>query len=410
MISIHDALKVIEEESKILGSEKLDIVSCINRVLAEDIYSKDNLPPFDKSAMDGYAIRSEDTENFSIENISSFKIKGLIKAGEYFQGILEKGEAYKIMTGAPLPKGADSVIQIEKVTVKNEKVFVSQRVKKQDNVIKFGEEIRKGELVLKKGTLIRPVEIGVLASLGYSYVKVYKDPTVSLVITGDELIDIDNDLEKGKIRNSNEYSLKALIKNLGLEVLSMGIIPDNKDILKEKIEYALQNSDIVISSGGASVGDYDFVESVLKELGAEIKFTSVAIKPGKPITLATYNDKLFFSLPGNPSSLITTFEEFVKPSILTMMGNKKESNDEFPVILANDFKGKKGRAKYAYVEIKKDKGAYYAYEIGSQCSNHLLTMSKANGLIIIPEECGNVKAGEILNGKYIFKNMVSRYL
>jgi molybdopterin molybdotransferase len=402
MISIYDALNIIKEQCKTLGTEKLDIVSSLNRVLAEDIYANDNLPNFDKSAMDGYAIRSEDTENCNIENDREFKIKGIIKAGEYCEESLKKGEAYKIMTGAPVPCGADSVIEIEKVTVENEKVYISQIVEKNNNIIKFGEEIKKGQLALEKGMPIRPVEIGLLASLGKSYVEVYKVPAITLAITGDELRDIDDNLEKGQIRNSNEYSLKALIRNLDSEVISLGIIPDNKDILKEKIEYAFENSDIVISSGGASVGDYDLIEPVLKEIGANIKFTSVAIKPGKPITFATYKDKLFFSLPGNPLSLITVFEEFVKPAIHKIMGKKDESNFEFPVILANDFKGKKGREKYVYVQIKNEKGIYYAYEIGSQCSNHLITMSKANGVIIIPKERGNVNAKEVFNGKYIF--------
>jgi molybdopterin molybdotransferase len=402
MISICDALNIIESQCKILGTEKLNIVSCLNRVLAEDVYANDNLPNFDKSAMDGYAIRSEDTENCNTENIREFTIKGIIKAGEYCEESLKKGEAYKIMTGAPVPYGADSVIEIEKVTVKNEKVYISEIVKKNNNIIKFGEEIKKGQLALDKGTLIRPVEVGLLASLGKSYAEVYRAPVITVVITGDELKDIDSTLEKGQIRNSNEYSLMALIKNIDAQVLSTGIIPDNKNILKEKIEDAFKNSDIVISSGGASVGDYDLVEPVLKEIGASIKFTSVAIKPGKPITFATYNDKLFFSLPGNPLSLITTFEEFVKPAINKIMGKENENKGEFPVILADNFKAKKGRRKYVYVQIKNEKGTYYAYGVGSQCSNHLITMSKANGIIIIPEERGNVDANEVLNGKYIF--------
>lgn len=403
MIDVENALNVIDQNTKELTLEKKDILSCLNKVLAEDIYSKDNLPPFDKSAMDGYAIKSEDTRNYDTKKVVEFEIKGLIKAGDYCEEDLNSGQAYKIMTGAPLLKGADAVIQIEKVEVDGNILKVCQVVKKGNNVIKLGEEIKVGGLALNRGNIIRPVEIGLLASLGYSCVNVYKSPTIALIITGDELIDIDSKLQRGKIRNSNEYSLKALVKNLGAKDLSLGIVADDKEILKQKVKYALQNADIVVTSGGASVGDYDFVDDVLKEIGADIKFNSVAIKPGKPVTFAIYKEKLFFSLPGNPLSLITTFEEFVKPAIEKMMGKQNGKKKEFPVILMEDFKAKRGRKKYEYVEIKEDTGKYYAYALGSQCSNHLMTMSEANGIIIIPEECGNVKAGEIFNGKSIFK-------
>lgn len=403
MIDVDSALKIIDENTKELDLEKKDILSCLNKVLAEDIYSQDNLPPFDKSAMDGYAIKSEDTRNYDTENVIQFEIKGLIKAGDYCQDELERGQTFKIMTGAPLPKGADAVIEIEKVKAEGNILNISQVVSTGNNVIKFGEEIKVGELALNKGSNIRPVEIGLLASLGYSSAKVYKSPTVALIITGDELVDIDSKLERGKIRNSNEYSLKALIKNLGAEALSLGVVSDDKDKLKEKVKYALENADIVISSGGASVGDYDFIDDVLKEIGADVKFNSVAIKPGKPVTFATYKEKLFFALPGNPLSLITTFEEFVKPAIEKMMGKQIGNKGQIPVILAEDFKAKRGRKKYIYVDIKEDSGRYYAYKLGSQCSNHLMTMSGANGIVIIPEECGNVKAGDIFNGKFIFK-------
>ncbi|MBC2582352.1 gephyrin-like molybdotransferase Glp [Clostridium sp. DJ247] len=403
MININDALNIVIQETKVLDSEKKDILSCLNKVLAEDIYSKDNLPPFDKSAMDGYAIRSEDTKDYSIDNIIELEVKGVIKAGSYCNEELSSGTAFKIMTGAPIPKGADAVIEIEKVKTEENKLYISEVVKSGNHIIKLGEEITSGQLALEKGKVIRPVEIGFLASLGYSSIKVYKSPVVALIITGDELVDIDSSLEKGKIRNSNEYSLKALISNLQGEVLSLGIVSDNKEILTEKVKYALEKADIVISSGGASVGDYDFIEDILKELGADIKFNSVAIKPGKPATFATYKNKLYFSLPGNPLSLITTFEQLVKPAIEKMMGKRDLNNEEIPVVLTSDFKTKIGRRNYIYIELRKENGAYYAYKLGSQSSSALMTMSKANGLIIVPEECGEVKAGEILSGKFIFE-------
>ncbi len=398
MIKIEDALNRIMKEVKILGVETKDLISSLNYILGEDIYSKDILPPFNKSAMDGYAIKSEDTNN-----TLTLEIKGIIKAGGYYEGELRSGEAFKIMTGAPLPSGADAVIEIEKVKVEGNKLVLEDAVEKGNHVIKKGEEINMGDLALSKGKEIRPAEIGFLASLGYSNIKVYKAPTIALLITGDELIDIDKALEKGKIRNSNEYSLTALVGAVGAKSLSLGIIEDEKDILKEKMKYAFEHADMVISSGGASVGDYDFVEDILKEIGANIHFTKVSIKPGKPVTFATYKEKLFFGLPGNPLSLITTFETFVKPSILKMMGKDSFCSKEISVILGDNFKVKKGRTKYVYVNIKKEDEGYVAYELGSQCSNHLMTLSKANGIIIIPEDIEIAQKGEVFNGRYLFE-------
>jgi len=400
MIDVWEAMKIINGEIKLLKPDKVYIVDCLNRVLSEDIFSFDNLPPFDKSAMDGYAIRSCDTQNK--ENIL-LKIKSIIKAGDFCSESLKENETYKIMTGAMMPKGADAVIQIEKVIAKSDNLYISEEVKKGNNIIKLGEEISNGDIALKKGTLIRPPEIGLLASLGYEFLNVYKTPTIGIVITGDELIDINCKLEKGKIRNSNEYSLKALIRSVNAEVFSVGIVKDDRLALKEKIMLAFEKSDIVISSGGASVGDYDFVKDILREIKADIKFTSIAIKPGKPTAFAVYNEKLFFALPGNPTALISTFEKFVKPAIKSMMGITEHESKEFSVTLKDDFKAKVGREKYVFVNIRKEDGVYYAYQAGSQCSNHSRAMCNANGVIIIPKECGSVKVGDVINGKYIFK-------
>ncbi|GAA0079113.1 molybdopterin molybdotransferase MoeA [Clostridium sp. CTA-5] len=403
MISIEDALNIINKETKILGVENRELLDSVNRVLAEDIYSKDNLPPFNKSSKDGYAIKSSETSNCSRENICKLKIKGVIKAGDFIEDTLKNGEAYKIMTGTPVPKGADAVVKIEDVEIEDNNLLIFEEIEKDNNIIKFGEEIKIGDLAIKKNCVIRPVEIGALASLGYSGVNVYKSPTVALIITGDELVDINSNIEKGQIRNSNEYSLKALVTGLNAEVLSLGIVSDDKETLKEKMKYALENADIVITSGGASVGDYDFVKDILKEIEADIKFSKIAIKPGKPVTFATFKEKLFFALPGNPSSLITTFQKLVKPSIEKMMGKDNSDSEEFPVKLMYDFHDEVGREKYVYVEIKKVDRNYCAYKVGSQCSNHLMTMSRANGVVIVPKEIGEVKAGQVLNGKFIFR-------
>lgn len=403
MVSRDEALNIILKETHVLGAIKENILESNNRVLAEDIYSKDSLPPFNKSAMDGYAIKSEDTKDATLDSPKKLKIIGGIKAGDCCSDVLSQGQAFKIMTGAPLPKGADAVIEIEKVNTNEDNISIYEEVKYFKNIIKFGEEIMTGELALKKGTFIRPGEIGMLASLGYANVRIYRKPVVALLVTGDELIDINSEIYGGKIRNSNEYSLSALIENAGAEVLSFGVVEDDKEILKNKIKKALNCSDIIITSGGASVGDYDFVEQVLEELGAKIKFKSVSIKPGKPISFAVLNEKLLFSLPGNPLSAITTFQEFVKPVCEKMLGKQVLRQECFNVIIADDFKAKEQRIKFIYVDLKYENGNFYAYKLGSQSSNHLKTLTKANGMVIIPEGKGSVRAGEILNGRFIFR-------
>jgi len=359
MIKINEALDIITNEIKCLETQTVNILSSLGKVLAEDIYSKDDLPPFNKSAMDGYAIKSKDTKH---DVVTELEIKEMVRAGIYCEKELKSKEAFKIMTGAQVPEGADAVIQIEKTTMDGDKLILSDFVKKGCNIIKKGEEIKKGQIAMKKGKVIRPAEIGFLSSLGYSEIKVYKAPTIALLITGDELVDINEEIGKGKIRNSNEYSLTALINDSGANVLSLGIIPDNPKILKEKIESAFENADIVISSGGASVGDYDFVEDILREIGADIKFEKVAIKPGKPVVFATYKEKIFFGLPGNPLSIITAFEQFVKPAIYKMMG-KEFSFKEIDIITRDKFKGKVGRLKHIYANIIKENGKYYAYDV-----------------------------------------------
>lgn len=403
MITIEQALRIIDEEVKVIGTERVELLKALNKILAQDIYSKDTLPPFNKSAMDGYAIKFSDTECCQCGNEIELHVKALVRAGDYYEGNLNSKEAIKIMTGAPVPNGSDAVIQIEKVKENGNKILISDYIKENTNIIKMGEEIESGELALEKGKVIRPTEIGFLASLGYSKILIHKSPKVAIITTGDELLEITASLEKGKIRNSNEYSLMALCENAQVDFISLGVVCDNKEALKEKVLKGLKEADIVITSGGVSAGDFDFVENVLEEIGAKVNFTSVAIKPGKPVTFATIDNKLFFGLPGNPLSVITTFEEFVKPAIKKMKGYKEVYEDKMLVIAGNDFKAKKDRRKFIYVNIINEGGKYYAYDLGSQCSNHLMTMSKANGIIIMPEGVNKITKGEVVNGRFIFK-------
>lgn len=398
-MEIRRALDIVLNNATVLEGEKVSLIESLNRVLAANISSKDDLPPFDKSSMDGYALKSSDTT----DGLFRFKIVGSIKAGDFLDEEIKSGEAVKIMTGAVVPKGADAVIQIEKVKAEGNELRVFEKVCCGTNILKKGEEIKNGDMVFESGKFLRPSEIGMLASLGYDKVDCHKVPKIILINTGDELVDIDEKITRGKVRNCNEYALTALVKNLNGQVKSYGIIKDNRDEIFNAVKTAFEEGDIVISSGGVSVGDYDFIEEVLKKIGADVKFTSVEIKPGKPVTFATFKDKLFFGLPGNPLSVVNTFEVFVAPAIKKMMGRKDIITKEFPVILKDDFKSKGDRENYAYVNIKENGGNYYAYSMGSQSSNALFTLTQSNGIVIIKKGAKTVKAGETLNGRLIFK-------
>ena len=399
MIKLCKALDVVLDNASLLESETIPLNEALNRVLAENINSKDNLPPFNKSSMNGYALKSTDTG----EGQSKFKIVGSIKAGDVPRTEIKKGEAIKIMTGAAVPKGADAVIQIEKVKTCKDELEVCGKVCEGKNVLMEGEEIKKGDSVFERGTFLRPSEIGMLASLGYGRVQCYRKPKIIIITTGDELVGVDDKITEGKVRNCNEYALVALSKNLNVSVKSYGIVEDQKEKILGAVKNALEEGDIVITSGGVSVGDYDFIEDVLHEIGADIKFTSVEVKPGKPVTFATFKNKLFFGLPGNPLSVINTFEIFAAPAVKKMMGRKDVINDEFPVILEDDFKSKGDRDNYIYVNIEKKDGKYYARNTGMQSSNALFTLTRSNGVIIIKKGIKSVRAGDILNGKFIFK-------
>lgn len=392
---IEEALKIILEEAPELEAVEAGLLQSLGKVLAEDIYARDSLPPFDKSAMDGYAVRHADGQRL--------KVTGVVKAGDELPEVLKPGEAFKIMTGAPVPPGADSVVKKEDTAQDGEFVSILKPAKAGQNILKAGEEIREGDLALPKGKTVRPAEIGLMASLGYSRVRVHRNPRLALLVTGDELVDVEEKLEPGKIRNCNEYTISAMASDMGAEVISYGIVRDDPAEIMRKMKEAFSKADIVVSTGGASVGDYDYIGRILSELGADIKFSAVAVKPGKPVIFATYAGKLFFGLPGNPLSVINTFEEFISPAIKKMMGRQDLREKTFPVVLENDIKISTGRTNYAYVFIEKKDGVYFACSAGPQSSNALMTISRANGIVMLDGSLPVAKAGEIADGKFIFR-------
>lgn len=392
MITVKNALERVLESVSPLGIERLDILSAQGKILGEDICSPRNIPPKDNSAMDGYALRAEDTRGASRENPVVLRVIEDIPAGYLARKSVGRGEASRIMTGAFLPEGSDSILRVEDTEKDGDRVKIFVEVSKGQDVRFCGEDVKEGEKVLTKGTLIRPAEIGMLASLGRSIVSVRQSPLVAVLSTGDELVDIDGDVSQGKIVSSNSYSLAAQIAECGASVLQVGIAKDTREDLREKFE-ACMRADIVISSGGVSVGDYDFVKDVISSLGA-IDFWRVAMRPGRPLAFGKLGSKFLFGLPGNPVSAMVSFEQFVRPAILKMAGHRNIFRGTIRAALQQTIKKNAGLTYFLRGIISEENGRCTVRTTGEQGSGILKSMVLANCLIILPEEISVAKEGD----------------
>lgn len=394
MISVEEAIEIILKEIRPLGTEKVDIINSLGRVLAEDIYSGHNIPPWDNSAMDGYAVRAEDVSDASQENPAILTVLEDLPAGYMARNEIKRGEAIRIMTGAPMPKGADTVVIVEDTEQAEGKVKVYKPYKKGKNIRRAGEDVKEGALVLPKGSIISPASVGMMAGVGRSFVHLYQRARVAILATGDEVVDIDEEIEEGKIINSNSYTLASQVRECGAIPILLGIARDTPEHLKEKLKEGM-NADLIVSSGGVSVGDYDFVKKVLSELGSAMKFWKVAMKPGKPLAFGTIGGKPAFGLPGNSVSSMIAFEQFVRPALLKMMGHIKIYRPTIEATLKEDLKKEPGRKYFISAMVEGDgKGNYYVAKAGEQGSGILSSMVKANGLIIFDDDQKEAKAGE----------------
>ena len=397
MISVEAALEIILSEIKPLGMERVNILSTMGRVLGEDIVADTDNPPWDNSAMDGYAVRAVDTKDASKDQPVTLQIIEDLPAGYVAKKCVKRGQTIRIMTGAPMPKGADAVIMVEETERqeargKRQEVKVFKEAKVGDNVRKAGEDFKKGDIVLRKGMTIRPAEIGMLAAVGKPNVYLYQRPKIAVLSTGDELIEIEETPMNGKIRNSNSYTIAAQIKTCGAVPIQLGIARDTKKDLKEKLEFGL-TADCVVSSGGVSVGDFDFVKDVLKQMGSEMRFWKVAMKPGKPLAFGVIANKPAFGLPGNPISSMVAFEQFVRPAILKMMGKKDIFKRAFDALLTKPVNKKAGRMHFVRAALEQKNGRFYATPLEGQGSGILSSMVKANCLVILPEDAKDAEKG-----------------
>ncbi len=392
MIEPEEALKIILEETKIQHVEEVNLLDSLGYVLAENIISEVDIPPFDNSAMDGYAVCSVDTRGALKDKPCELKVIGDLPAGIVSKIKISSGLAMRIMTGAPIPEGADAVVKKEDTDLSGQNVKIFCETKEDENVRRAGEDIAKGEKVLLKGTQIKPAQVGLLASLGEAKICIYKPPTVAILSTGDELIEIDEPLQSGKIRNSNTYTLTAQVLSVGARPFPLGIASDTFEATEKLIKQGL-NSDVLITTGGVSMGEYDVVKEVLAKLGAELKFWKVAQKPGMPMAFWKLGEKLIFGLPGNPVATALCFEEYVRPSLLKMMGRKFLFRPEVEAILEHDFKKKAGRAFFARVKVRVEDGKCYVSVTGPQGSGILKSMALAEGIALIPKEVSFLEAG-----------------
>ena len=386
--------EIILKEIRPLGAEKVDIINSLGMVLAEDIHAQRDIPPWDNSAMDGYAVRAEDVSEASQNSPAIVTVLEDLPAGYVAKKEIKKGETIRIMTGAPIPKGADTVVIVEDTEKTDGKVKVYKPYKKGKNIRRAGEDVKEGTLVLPKGSIITPASVGMMAAIGRSFVHVYQKARVAILATGDEVVDMDEKAKEGKIINSNSYALASQVKECGAIPILLGIAKDTPEHLKEKLKEGM-NADLIVSSGGVSVGDYDFVKEVLTELGSEMKFWKVAMKPGKPLAFGTIGGKPAFGLPGNPVSSMIAFEQFVRPVLLKMMGHKKIYRPTIEATLKEDLKKDPGRKYFISAIVEGDgKGNYYVAKAGEQGSGILSSMVKANGLIIFDENQKEAKAGD----------------
>ena len=408
MISVEEALEKILSTVRVLEPETKPILTCLGQVLAGDIIAGFDIPPYDNSAMDGFAVLYSDTAGASANRPACLEVIGEVAAGYTSALKLTPGKAIRIMTGAPLPEGADAVVQFEKTDETNRKrnnltldnIGIVEPAAASQNIRFKGEDIRAGQVVLKKGSTLYPADLGVLASLGLAQATVIRRPVISVLSTGDELCETDQPLSPGKIYNSNTYTIAANIVLCGGIPRILGIGRDTLASLQNKISHGL-DADMLITSGGVSRGDYDVVKDVLAHMGS-VSFWTVRMKPGKPIAFGTLKssrgsvirDIPHLGLPGNPVSSMNTFEQFARPAIFKMLG---KTNFNRPIVLATidrNIVNDDGRRVFARVHVKRTADGWTASLTGPQGSGILTSMSAANGLAIVTEDCPLARAGD----------------
>lgn len=411
LLNVDDALAQILSSITALPVEMVSITAALGRVLGHDVQATIDLPPFANSSMDGFALRAADVSQATTETPVTLRVIMDIPAGVAPSQSVNAGEAARIMTGAPMPTGADAVIPVEDTDVNwqaggdttlPEQVQVFRCVDQGAYVRPAGENVRVGQTVLQAGTVLRPQDIGIIAALGFPRVTVVRQPRIAIVSTGDELVDVDQPLTPGKIRDVNGHTISGLVSDLGGIPLRLPIAHDTLDEARDLFNTALeQQPDVIISSAGVSVGTYDVVRAVLDELG-KVGFWRVNVRPGKPLAFGNLKGVPFFGLPGNPVSAMVTFDIFVRPALLKLLG-RHDDTQTIMATLDQDLTSD-GRRSYLRVTLERTDGAVIAHPTGTQSSGALMSMVLADGLLIIPEDVTTVAAGTALPVRLLRNN------
>lgn len=387
-VSISEARDLILASVARLGGELVGLRDAVGRVLDEEIRSSRAVPPRDNSGMDGYALRSEDVQEIPAE----LRVVVEIPAGSFAERKLAPGEAARIFTGAAIPEGADAVVMQEYTERAGERVTVQRAVEPGENIRPKGSDVVPGTPIAASGTLLRPAHVGMLAALGRTQVAVVRAPRVAILATGDELVEPDRLEHDGRIASSNSYGLQAALVDVGAVPLYLGIAPDEPDAIEAAFREGLR-CDAVISTGGVSVGDRDWIKQVLAALGGELRLWRVRMKPGAPLAFVMVRNRPVFGLPGNPVSTLVTFEQFVRPALLTMMGRTLRFRRVALARLAQSYCKPAGRAHLVRVRLEQEGEELVATPTGDQSSAILLSMVSADGLAYVPEETTELAAG-----------------
>jgi molybdopterin molybdotransferase len=383
--------RILAQVAPVEGFETVATRDALDRILHEPIRSRVDVPAHTNSAMDGYAL---DGAQLPEHGERSFRVIGTVLAGHPFDGVAGAGECVRIMTGAPVPPGTDTVIMQEHVRRQGDKAIIGSGHRREQNIRAAGEDLRAGEQALAAGQKLRPAHLGLIASLGISELRVRRRPRVAFFSTGDELTSVGEPLGEGQIYDSNRYTLYGMLRRLNLEILDLGVVRDDRDDLERAFRTAAAQADAIITSGGVSVGEADFVTETLERLG-EVDFWTVAIKPGRPMAFGRVSGTLFFGLPGNPVSSMVTFYQLVQPALRQLMGL---TGAEVPIRLRatcdSRIKKKPGRREFQRAHLSRDAdGGYRVSTTGHQGSGILRSMAEANCFIVLPEECGTLDPG-----------------
>ncbi|MGC9460523.1 molybdopterin molybdotransferase MoeA [Vibrio genomosp. F10] len=391
LMPLEDAMNSMLSRIKpIQTTLRLPLADALGFVLAEDVLSPIFVPPFDNSAMDGYALRLSDLESTNV-----LPLAGKSFAGLPFEGDWPPGTCIRIMTGAKIPEGCDAVVMQENTEASEQGIVINQTaIAPQNNIRPLGDDIREGDIVLEKGARLTPRDIPMIASLGVSHILVVRKPKVAFFSTGDELKSLGEPLEDGQIYDSNRYGIKPLIENFGCEAIDLGIIPDCQTTLKATFEQAQSMSDVVVTSGGVSVGEADYTKDILEELG-EIGFWKLAIKPGKPFAFGALENAWFCGLPGNPVSAMLTMYVLVQPMLAKLAGHTQwQSPELIPAITKTAFKKSPGRTDYQRGVYHLENGKFVVETTGNQSSGAFRSMSLSNCFVVLERERGRVEVGE----------------